>query len=56
MKAKPPFANLYWFPLAALYAAHILPLSVGGQLGWFSVPAGLETAWGHAHEMTFGFA
>jgi len=56
MKAKPPFANLYWFPLAALYAALILPLSVGGQLGWFSVPAGLQTAWGHAHEMIFGFA
>ncbi|MFY9178158.1 MAG: NnrS family protein [Venatoribacter sp.] len=54
--ANPPFANIYWFPLAALYAALILPLSVGGQLGWFSVPAGLQTPWGHGHEMIFGFA
>src|SRR5690554_5377266 len=56
MKAKPPFANLYSFPLAALYAALILPLSVGGQLGWFSVPAGLQTAWRYANEMIFGYA
>ena len=56
MKAKPPFAHTYWFPLAALYSALILPLSVGGQLGWFTVPAGLQFAWGHGHEMIFGFA
>lgn len=56
MTAKPPFANIYWFPLAALYAAVILPWSVGGQLGWFPVPAGLQYAWGHGHEMIFGFA
>lgn len=56
MKAKLPFANIYWFPLAALYAALILPWSVGGQLGWLPAPAGLQQAWGHAHEMIFGFA
>ena len=56
MKAKPPFAHTYWFPLAALYSALILPLSVGGQVGWFAVPAGLQYAWGHGHEMIFGFA
>lgn len=56
MKTKPTFANIYWFPLAALYSALILPWSVGGQLGWFPVPAGLEHAWGHGHEMLFGFA
>lgn len=56
MKAKPPFAHTYWFPLAALYSALTLPLSVGGQLGWFTVPAGLQYAWGHGHEMIFGFA
>lgn len=56
MKAKPPFANIYWFPLAALYAALLLPWSVGGQLGWFPAPAGLQQAWGHGHEMIFGFA
>lgn len=54
--AKPPFANIYWFPLAAAYAALILPLSVGGQLGWFPAPPGLLQAWGHGHEMIFGFA
>jgi len=56
MKAKPPFANVYWFPLAALYAALILPWSVAGQLGWLPAPAGLQQAWGHGHEMIFGFA
>lgn len=56
MQTKPPFANVYWFPLAALYAALILPLSVAGQLGWFPAPAGLQQAWGHGHEMIFGFA
>ena len=56
MKAKPPFAHTYWFPLAALYSALTLPLSVGGQLCWFTVPAGLQYAWGHGHEMIFGFA
>ena len=56
MKAKPPFAHTYWFPLAALYSALTLPLSVGGQLGWFTVPVGLQYAWGHGHEMIFGFA
>ncbi|WLW66330.1 hypothetical protein [Psychrobacter sp. van23A] len=45
MKAKPPFAHTYWFPLVALYSALTLPLSVGGQLGWFTVPAGLQYAW-----------
>lgn len=55
-KAKPPFANIFWFPLAALYSALILPWSVGGQLGWFPAPEALLYAWGHGHEMIFGFA
>lgn len=54
--ARPPFANIYWFPLAAAYAALILPLSIGGQLGWWPAPPGLYYAWGHGHEMIFGFA
>lgn len=54
--AKPSFANIYWFPVAAVYAALILPLSVGGQLGWWPAPPGLQYAWGHGHEMIFGFA
>src|SRR5690554_197064 len=55
-KIKPPFANIYWFPLAAFYAAIIVPWSVGGQLAWFPAPIGLQQAWGHGHEMIFGFA
>lgn len=53
---KPPFANVYWFPLAAAYAALILPWSVAGQFGWLAAPPGLRIAWGHGHEMLFGFA
>lgn len=55
-RAKAPFANIFWFPLAALYAALILPWSVAGQMGWWPAPSGITTPWGHAHEMLFGFA
>lgn len=55
-KTRPAFANIYWFPLAALYAAIILPWSIAGQMGWWPAPAGLHYAWGHGHEMLFGFA
>ena len=51
-----PFAHRYWFPLAALYSALIVPWSVGGQVGWWLAPAGLRTGWGHGHEMLFGYA
>lgn len=51
-----PFANLIWFPLAALYSALILPWSVAGQSGWLPAPPGLLSGWGHGHEMLFGFA
>ena len=54
--AKPPFANIYWFPIAALYSAIALPWSVAGQLGWLPAPPGLQHPWGHGHEMLFGFA
>lgn len=53
---KKPFANVYWFPVAAAYAALILPWSVLAQFGMVAAPAGLSTALGHAHEMLFGFA
>ena len=55
-KIKPVFANVYWFPVAAFYAALILPWSVLGQLGWAGAPVGLRSSWGHGHEMLFGFA
>lgn len=53
---RTPFANVYWFPVAAFYAALILPWSVLGQLGWVWAPPGLQHGLGHAHEMLFGFA
>lgn len=55
-KSKPVFANVYWFPAAALYAALVLPWSVSAQLGWLPAPEGLRSGWGHGHEMLFGFA
>lgn len=44
------------FPLAALYAALVVPLSVWGVLGGRPVPPGLATPAGHAHELLFGYA
>src|SRR5690554_6839542 len=34
----------------------MLPGSLVGQLGWLPAPEGLHYAWGHGHEMIFGFA
>lgn len=56
MNKKPAFANIYWFPLACAYTAVILPWSVAAQFGFIGAPVGLQTAWGHGHEMLFGFA
>lgn len=50
------FPSSYWFPVAALYAAFILPWSILGQLGLVTAPPGLRHGLGHAHEMLFGFA
>src|SRR5690554_5083754 len=55
-RTKAPFANIYWFPFAALFSAIILPWSIAGQFGWLPAPAGLSYPWGHGHEMIFGFA
>ena len=51
-----PFANAWFFPVAALYAAFILPISVFALLGLIPAQPGLSTPSGHAHEMLFGFA
>lgn len=51
-----PFANAWFFPAAALYAALILPLSVLTLLGLIPALPGLAAPLGHAHEMLFGFA
>lgn len=50
------FPGSYWFPIAALYAALILPWSVFGQAHLLPAPAGLHSELGHAHEMLFGYA
>ena len=55
-KSPQPFANLWFFPLAAAYAALVLPWSVLGQWDLIAAPPGLQTSLGHAHEMLFGFA
>lgn len=55
-KPRQPFANAWFFPAAALYAALIPPWSVLGLLGLLPVPPGLMTPYGHAHELLFGFA
>lgn len=55
-KPRLPFANAWFFPAAALYAALLLPWSVLTMLGLAPVLPGLATPAGHAHEMLFGFA
>lgn len=55
-KPRQPFANAWFFPAAALYAAFVLPWSVLTLLGLVPALPGLETSAGHAHEMLFGFA
>ncbi|WP_324732368.1 NnrS family protein [Pseudomonas paeninsulae] len=52
----PAFANAWFFPAAAVYAALLLPLSVLGLLDHLPPLPGLVSAAGHAHEMLFGFA
>lgn len=44
------------FPMAALYAALAVPLSVWGMVGGGPVVPGLATPAGHAHELLFGYA
>ncbi|WP_417776328.1 NnrS family protein [Stutzerimonas xanthomarina] len=55
-KSRLPFANAWFFPAAALYAALILPWSVLTMLGLVPALPGLTAPAGHAHEMLFGYA
>ena len=55
-KPRLPFANAWFFPAAALYAALLLPWSILTLLGLVPALPGLATPTGHAHEMLFGFA
>lgn len=55
-KPRLPFANAWFFPAAALYAALVLPWSVLTMLGLVPALPGLTTPAGHAHEMLFGYA
>jgi len=55
-KPRRPFANVWFFPAAALYAALLLPWSILTLLGLVPMLPGLATPAGHAHEMLFGFA
>jgi uncharacterized protein involved in response to NO len=45
-----------FFPMAAAYAAVVLPASVAAMTGMTGAFPGLATPAGHAHEMLFGFA
>ena len=54
--ARQTFASLYFFPVAAAYAALALPWSVFAHFGLVEAPPGLNGPLGHAHEMLFGFA
>ena len=49
-------ASQYVFPLAAAYAALILPWSVLALLTGIAAPPGLYSAFGHAHELLIGYA
>lgn len=54
-KRKKP-ASQYLFPLAAAYAALLLPWSSLALLMGVPVPPGLYSVFGHAHELLIGYA
>ncbi|MBO6228291.1 MAG: NnrS family protein, partial [Shewanella sp.] len=49
-------ASYYLFPLAAAYAALLMPWSILALLYGVPAPAGLYSAFGHAHELLIGYA
>lgn len=54
--ARKPPASRYLFPLAAAYAAFILPWSSLALLLGVPAPLGLYSVFGHAHELLVGYA
>ena len=54
-KRKKP-ASQYLFPLAAAYAALLLPWSSLALLMGVPAPPGLYSVFGHAHELLIGYA
>lgn len=55
-KTRKKPASYYLFPLAAAYAALILPWSILALLTGLPAPAGLYSVFGHAHELLVGYA
>lgn len=55
-KTRKKPASYYLFPLAAAYAALILPLSILALLTGLPAPTGLYSVFGHAHELLVGYA
>lgn len=53
---RPPFANAFFFPAAALYGMLVLPWWVLGLSGLVALPPGLSAPAAHGHEMLFGYA
>lgn len=49
-------ASYYVFPLAAAYAALLMPWSILALLYGVPAPAGLYSVFGHAHELLMGYA
>jgi uncharacterized protein involved in response to NO len=55
-RARPPFANTFFFPAAAIYSALVVPWWTLSYAGLLPGPPAFLTPAGHAHEMIFGFA
>lgn len=55
-KPRKKAASQYLFPLAAAYAALLMPWSVLALLTGMPAPAGLHSVFGHAHELLVGYA
>ncbi len=53
---RPLPAHAFLFPLAALYAAVAVPLSLPALTGGSTLVPGIAGPAGHAHELLFGFA
>src|SRR5699024_12437333 len=55
-KPESVFASAFLFPVAAVYAALILPWSMLVLLWQIPAPPGLYSVYAHAHELLAGYA